>query len=71
MYHALYTLWWRPERRDEYLGTLVNAWLAEGGRATGVRCGEAYVDVGTLNGYRQALRFLGQHGQNINEGEQS
>ncbi len=61
--HALYELWCRPDRRDEYLGTLVNAWLAEGGQATGVRCGEAYVDVGTLNGYRQALRFLGQYGQ--------
>ena len=71
VFHALHALWCRPGRRDEYLGTLVNAWLAEGGRATGVCCGEAYVDVGTLNGYRQALRFLGQHGRNANEEELS
>lgn len=62
VFHALYALWCRPERQDEYLGTLVNAWLAEGGKAVGVRCGEAYVDVGTLNGYRAAIRFLGEHG---------
>ena len=54
----LHTLWCRPERRDEYMGTLVNAWLAEGGRAKGFRVGEAYVDVGTLPGYRSAIRLL-------------
>jgi hypothetical protein len=54
----LHTLWRRPDRGDEYLGTLINAWLAEGGRARAVRAGEAYVDVGTLNGYREALRLL-------------
>jgi glucose-1-phosphate thymidylyltransferase len=58
VFHALYRLWQRPERRDEYIGTLVNAWLAEGGEAVGVRAGEAYVDVGTLNGYRQAIQLL-------------
>lgn len=56
--HDLHELWCRPERRDEYLGTLVNAWLAEGGRAVGVRAGRAYVDVGTLHGYRSAVRLL-------------
>jgi dTDP-glucose pyrophosphorylase len=54
----LHDLWSRPERRDEYIGTLVNAWLAEGGEAAGVRAGETYVDVGTLNGYRDAVRLL-------------
>ena len=63
VFHALHQLWCKPTRRDEYLGTLVNAFLAQGGRATGVRCGQAYVDVGTLNGYREALRFLGEHVQ--------
>jgi glucose-1-phosphate thymidylyltransferase len=48
---------WR-ERQDEYLGTLINEYLARGGKATGVKIGEAYVDVGTLNGYREALRLL-------------
>ena len=56
--HALYALWCRPDRRDEYIGTLVNAWLAEGGQAVGVHRGEGYVDVGTLHGYRAAIRLL-------------
>jgi len=58
--HALHALWLRRERRDEYIGTLVNAWLAEGGVASGVRAGHSYVDVGTLNGYREAMRLLAQ-----------
>ena len=62
IFHELHRLWSRPERRDEYLGTLVNAWLALGGHALGVPAGEAYVDVGTLHGYRQALRLLDEHG---------
>jgi hypothetical protein len=45
-------------RRDEYLGTLVDAWLAEGGAARAVRAGEAYVDVGTLHGWHEALALL-------------
>jgi glucose-1-phosphate thymidylyltransferase len=48
---------WR-ERHDEYLGTLINEYLARGGQARGFKIGEAYVDVGTLNGYREALRVL-------------
>jgi dTDP-glucose pyrophosphorylase len=55
---ALYQLWESRERRDEYIGTLVNAWLAQGGRAVGVRGGETYVDVGTLHGYREAIGVL-------------
>jgi dTDP-glucose pyrophosphorylase len=54
----LHNLWLRRERRDEYVGTLVTAYLAEGGQALGVPAGEAYVDVGTLNGYRQAIQLL-------------
>jgi glucose-1-phosphate thymidylyltransferase len=58
VFHALHQIWRRPERGDEYFGTLVNSWLAEGGRAVGVRAGRHYVDVGTLHGYRAALRLL-------------
>ena len=58
--HALRDLWLRREARDEYVGTLVNAWLAEGGEAVGVRAGRSYVDVGTLNGYRRALALLSE-----------
>jgi glucose-1-phosphate thymidylyltransferase len=54
----LYQLWCERSRSDEYIGTLVNAYLAQGGRAIGVRAGEAYVDVGTLHGYREAIRLL-------------
>ena len=58
VYHALARLWRARDGEDEYLGALVNAWIAGGGRAAGVRAGAAYVDVGTLYGYREALRLL-------------
>lgn len=54
----LHSLWQDRECRDEYLGTLVNEYLAQGGEAWGFAHGESYVDVGTLNGYRQAMRLL-------------
>ena len=54
----LHELWLERGRRDEYIGTLVNAWLARGGEARGVPAGEAYVDVGTLHGYREAIHVL-------------
>ena len=57
--HALHALWIARERRDEYIGTLVNAWLDAGNAAWAVRAGSDYVDVGTLNGYREAMRLLG------------
>jgi len=57
-FHQLHTMWRRPERRDEYFGTLINAWIAEGNEALGVRSGGEYVDVGTLNGYRHAIQML-------------
>jgi hypothetical protein len=56
---GLYELWEERGRADEYMGTLVNAHLARGGRAIGVKAGTDYVDVGTLNGYREAMRLLG------------
>ncbi|WP_425230403.1 sugar phosphate nucleotidyltransferase [Sphingomonas sp.] len=56
--HDLHHLWRQPGRGDEYIGTLVNAWLALGNEAIGVRAGESYVDVGTLDGYRQAVALL-------------
>jgi glucose-1-phosphate thymidylyltransferase len=58
VFHDLHALWREREKEDEYLGTLVNAYLANGGKARGVRAGEAYVDVGTLHGYREAIRLL-------------
>ena len=57
--HELNALWLERDREDEYIGTLVNAFLARGGRAVGVKAGRSYVDVGTLGGYRSALTLLG------------
>ena len=56
--HELSVLWREREQRDEYFGTLINAWLARGGAAVGIRAGKSYVDVGTLNGYREAIKLL-------------
>ena len=54
-----HTLWCERGKSDEYLGTLVNAWLARGGIAMGVHAGERYVDTGTVHGYREAIQLLG------------
>jgi glucose-1-phosphate thymidylyltransferase len=58
VFRSLHRLWMKEERRDEYVGTLVNAYLAAGGRASGLKAGTAYADVGTLDGYRTALDLL-------------
>ena len=58
--HQLYELWCKQDRGDEYIGSLINAFLAEGGEAHAVAAGEVYVDVGTLNGYREAMRVLSE-----------
>ena len=58
--HVLHRLWRRRRERDEYIGTLVNAYLATGSEAVAVPAGTAYVDVGTLGGYREAMRLLSE-----------
>jgi hypothetical protein len=45
----------------------VNAYLAAGGAARGVRRGEEYVDVGTLNGYWNAIRMLENRKRAVDE----
>jgi dTDP-glucose pyrophosphorylase len=57
-FHALHDLWLARGRQDEYLGTLVNAFIAQGGEVWSARIGTGYVDVGTLHGYREALGLL-------------
>ena len=52
----LHAIW--KDRHDEYLGTLINEYVAQGGTAFGYKFGDSYVDVGTVNGYREALRLL-------------
>ncbi|MDC0678915.1 sugar phosphate nucleotidyltransferase [Sorangium sp. wiwo2] len=54
----LHGLWCERGREDPYIGTLVNEYLARGGSARAVRAGEAYVDVGTLHGYHEAIQLL-------------
>jgi dTDP-glucose pyrophosphorylase len=56
----LHALWIARDRRDEYIGTLVNAWIDQGGDARGVRAGTSYVDVGTVRGYREAIMLLSE-----------
>jgi dTDP-glucose pyrophosphorylase len=53
-------LWLSRDRADEFFGTLVNAWLSQGGEAVGIKAGRAYVDVGTLHGYRAAIGLLSE-----------
>jgi glucose-1-phosphate thymidylyltransferase len=65
--HELYRLWIERGRQDEYIGTLVNAWIELGGEAYGVRAGETYFDVGTMDGYVEAMRILADraHGRRV------
>jgi glucose-1-phosphate thymidylyltransferase len=55
----LHALWLQRDRSDAYVGTLVNEYIARGGLVTSAKAGSAYFDVGTLDGYRQAMRALG------------
>jgi dTDP-glucose pyrophosphorylase len=55
----LEALWRARGGADHYVGELVNVWLAAGGAARAVRAGAAYVDVGTLHGWHEALALLG------------
>ncbi|HJU09971.1 MAG TPA: sugar phosphate nucleotidyltransferase [Candidatus Binataceae bacterium] len=54
----LFELWTVRQQSDQYLGTILNRYIAGGGQVWGVRSGETYVDVGTLHGYREAIRTL-------------
>ncbi|MFB6452798.1 nucleotidyltransferase family protein [Bradyrhizobium tunisiense] len=59
-FRELQALWNERDRCDEYFGTLVNSYLAAGGCGTGVKAGESYVDVGTIDGYRTAMALLAE-----------
>lgn len=64
---ALHDLWQARGRQDQYLGTLVNDFLARGGQAWSVRRGQKYVDVGTLHGYREAVGLLSRGDREFGE----
>jgi glucose-1-phosphate thymidylyltransferase len=57
-YRELRLLWESRHRQDEYLGHLLNASIAAGNIVRATAAGELYMDVGTLEGYRQALQYL-------------
>ena len=58
VFRELHALWLERDRGDEYVGTLVNAWLARGNEARGIAAGTDYVDVGTMHGWRDAMTLL-------------
>jgi glucose-1-phosphate thymidylyltransferase len=60
IFHDLHQLWLERNKQDEYFGTLINAYIAQGGAAFGIRAGQSYVDVGTLHGYRSAIQLLSE-----------
>jgi dTDP-glucose pyrophosphorylase len=66
--HELHALWKARGESDEYVGTLVNAWIAAGGVARGVRAGRGYVDVGTVQGYREAIALLSKNEMTLARG---
>jgi glucose-1-phosphate thymidylyltransferase len=58
VFRDLHALWSEPGRGDEYVGTLVNAYLRRGGQASAIKAGVRYYDVGTVDGYRDAINAL-------------
>ena len=60
-FHRLKLLWEARHRADEYLGDLLNAFITAGNIVKGKFSGETYMDVGTLEGYRNAQDFLRAH----------
>jgi glucose-1-phosphate thymidylyltransferase len=57
-FRRLKLLWEARHRADEYLGDLLNAFIAAGNSIQGKYAGETYMDVGTLEGYRAAQDHL-------------
>jgi dTDP-glucose pyrophosphorylase len=57
-FHHLRMLWDSRHREDEYLGHLLNAYIAAGNPVHATANGEHYMDVGTMAGYRNAQDYL-------------
>lgn len=57
-FYALKSLWESRHRADEFLGTLLNAYIAAGNPVRAHHVGETYMDVGTVEGYHHAQDFL-------------
>lgn len=63
----LHELWLERDRKDQYIGTLVNEYIKRGATIEGVRRGKRYVDVGTLHGYREAVKLLSRDDREYSE----
>jgi glucose-1-phosphate thymidylyltransferase len=57
-FRSLNLLWEARHREDEYLGTLLNAYIGAGHAVRGNHVGETYIDVGTMKGFHRAQDFL-------------
>jgi glucose-1-phosphate thymidylyltransferase len=58
----LFELWKQRNCVDEYFGTLINAWVDQGGEASGFRAGSSYLDVGTMDGSLKTIKILSEPG---------
>jgi glucose-1-phosphate thymidylyltransferase len=58
----LFELWKQRDCVDEYFGTLINAWVDQGGEALGFRAGSSYLDVGTMDRYLKTIKILSEPG---------
>jgi glucose-1-phosphate thymidylyltransferase len=57
-FHALKLLWESRHREDEYLGHLLNAYIAAGSVVRATFSGEHYMDVGKLGVYHNDQDYL-------------
>lgn len=57
-FRSLKLLWEARHREDEYLGSLLNAYIDAGNAVRGHHVGETYIDVGTMEGFHRAQDFL-------------
>lgn len=57
-FHDLHALWESRHREDEFLGDLLNAYIAAGNVVRATTNGEHYMDVGTMEGYHNAQDYL-------------
>jgi dTDP-glucose pyrophosphorylase len=58
VFQDLRMLWESRHHEDEYLGHLLNAYIAAGNQVHATANGEHYMDVGTMEGYHDALDYL-------------
>jgi dTDP-glucose pyrophosphorylase len=62
-FHDLRALWESRHRADEFLGDLLNAYIAAGNVVRATANGEHYMDVGTMEGYHNAQDYLRARGR--------